>query len=193
MGRPRSFDPDEILGAALQLFWVRGYQRTSFDDITRATGVNKPSLYAAFGDKATLFARVLDRYHAMLLAHATTTLEGASPRASLEAWMFSFLPACSGAAGGRGCLSVNATLEAAATADPGVKKPITAFNRKIEKILAGTIRRGIDAREFSSSLDADAAARLLLVTQTGLMVLAREKRNEATTRTTMIQALRSLA
>jgi TetR/AcrR family transcriptional repressor of nem operon len=48
MPRPKAFDPDAVVGAALELLWTRGYQATSFDHITRATGVNKPSLYAAF-------------------------------------------------------------------------------------------------------------------------------------------------
>lgn len=193
MARPRGFDPDTVLVAALDLFWTRGYRATSFDDVTRATGVNKPSLYAAFGDKPRLFAQVLARYHAMLLQHATAILASDGPaRAAIETWLLGFLPSCSGAAGGRGCLSVNTSLEAAAVDDPGVTKAIKAFNRKVEKLLAAAIRRGIAAGELARTLDADAAARLLLTTQTGLMVLARDKPDAASTRATMLQALRTL-
>ena len=193
MGRPRSFDPDAILGVALELFWTKGYRATSFDDITRETGINKPSLYAAFGDKPALFAQVLARYHAMLLMHATGLLGGeGSARQAIETWLLSFLPSCSGAGGGRGCLSVNASLEAAATADPGVAKAIKAHNRKVEKLLAAAVRRGIAAGELAETIDPDAAARLLLTTQTGLMVLAHERPNAAATRATMLHALRVL-
>ena len=193
MARPRSFDPDAVLAAALELFWTKGYRATSFDDITRVTGINKPSLYAAFGDKPALFAQVLGRYHAMLLMHATGLLAGEGPaRAAIEAWLTSFLPSCSGAAGGRGCLSVNTTLEAATVDDPGVAKLIKSHNRKIEKLLAAAIQRGIAAGELAGTIEPAAAARLLLTTQTGLMVLARDRPNAATTKATMLHALRVL-
>lgn len=193
MPRPKTFDPEQVVDAALGLFWTRGYQATSFDDITRATGVNKPSLYAEFGDKAGLFARVLERYHAMLLAHAEATLGGTGPvRDAVRAWLLSFLPSCSGAAGGRGCLSVNATLDAAAAADPAVAQRVAAFRLRVERLLARAIRRGVAAGELPRSVDPRAAARLLLVAQTGLMVHARELPSLAATRATMLLALRVL-
>ena len=193
MPRPKTFDPEQVVDAALGLFWARGYQATSFDDITRATGVNKPSLYAEFGDKAGLFARVLERYHAMLLAHAEATLGGTGPvRDAVRAWLLSFLPSCSGAAGGRGCLSVNATLDAAAAADPAVAQRVAAFRLRVERLLARAIRRGVAAGELPRSVDPRAAARLLLVAQTGLMVHARELPSLAATRATMLLALRVL-
>ena len=69
MARPRSFDPDEALDLARDVFWQKGFQGASLDDITAATGLNKPSLYAAFGDKNALFLKVLDRYHARIVAN----------------------------------------------------------------------------------------------------------------------------
>jgi TetR/AcrR family transcriptional repressor of nem operon len=193
MPRPKAFDPDAVVGAALELFWTRGYQATSFDDITRATGVNKPSLYAEFGDKSGLFARVLERYHEMLLAHASAMLGGqGNVRDAIRAWLLSFLPSCSGAAGGRGCLSVNATLDAAAAADPAAARRVADFRRTIERLLTRVIRRGVASGELSRAVDPQAAARLLLVAQTGLMVHARELPSPAATRKTMLQALRVL-
>lgn len=193
MARPRSFDPDAVLGVALELFWKKGYRATSFDDVTRETGINKPSLYAAFGDKQALFARVLERYHAMLLAHAAATLgAGDSARAAVATWLTSFLPSCSGATGTRGCLSVNASLEATAVDDPAVAKAIKTYNRKLEALLADAIRRGVASRELASTVDPAAAARLLLATQTGLLVRARERPSAAAVRATMLHALRVL-
>src|SRR6202790_2682892 len=79
MARPRSFAPNEALDLARDVFWRKGFQGTSLDDITAATGLAKPSLYAAFGDKDALFLKILDRYHASIVADAERILnEGAS-------------------------------------------------------------------------------------------------------------------
>jgi AcrR family transcriptional regulator len=61
-GRPRSFDTGNALDRAVDVFWRKGYEGASLSDLTRAMGINRPSLYAAFGDKEQLFRKVLDRY-----------------------------------------------------------------------------------------------------------------------------------
>src|SRR5712664_2133179 len=61
-GRPRSFDPDAALDRAMHVFWAKGYEGASLSDLTRAMRINRPSLYAAFGNKEQLFRKVLDRY-----------------------------------------------------------------------------------------------------------------------------------
>ena len=61
-GRPRAFDTHRALDRALHVFWQKGYEGSSLSDLTRAMGINRPSLYAAFGGKEALFRQVLDRY-----------------------------------------------------------------------------------------------------------------------------------
>jgi AcrR family transcriptional regulator len=61
-GRPRAFDPDAALELAMHVFWAKGYEGASLSDLTRAMRINRPSLYAAFGNKEELFRKVLDRY-----------------------------------------------------------------------------------------------------------------------------------
>ena len=65
-GRPREYDPEEALDAAMGVFWARGYAATSLTDLSEATGMNRPSLYAAFGDKRSVFLRALHRYSARM-------------------------------------------------------------------------------------------------------------------------------
>lgn len=62
MGRPRAFDPSTVLDQATEVFWRHGFRATSLDDLVAATGLNRPSLYGAFGDKAQLFETCLEHY-----------------------------------------------------------------------------------------------------------------------------------
>src|ERR1700736_476974 len=135
MARPRNFDPDAVLDIVRDVFWEHGFQGAAYDQLTAATGLNKPSLYAAFGDKTELFGEILDRYHARFLKHAQTKLSASGPAsAAVQAWLESFIPVCSGARGQRGCLSVNALLEGNAL-NPSILQRLDAYNLALERLL----------------------------------------------------------
>src|ERR1700746_1659284 len=86
-GRPRCFDLEEALDRSLLLFWEKGFQNTSLDEIAEAVGVKKPSLYAAFGDKEMLFRKVLQRYsRSHRRIHRARNRGRLQPRTS--AWLF---------------------------------------------------------------------------------------------------------
>jgi AcrR family transcriptional regulator len=190
MARPRSFDPEEALDLARDVFWQKGFQGASLDDITAATGLNKPSLYAAFGDKHALFLKVLDRYHARIVANAESILkEGPAARDAIERWLTSFVPFCSGIKGSRGCLSVNTATDGAAD-QKAVRKRIERFNRKLEQLLSNRLRA--DRAQFSEAFDPDAAAHAIMAIYLGLMVLAKDAPDAARVRATLNQAVRLL-
>src|SRR5207245_10721957 len=79
-GRPRAFDPDVALERAMHVFWAKGYEGASLSDLTRAMRINRPSLYAAFGNKEQLFRKVLDRYMNGPLAYFGKALGSAKAR-----------------------------------------------------------------------------------------------------------------
>ena len=83
-GRPRSFDTDKALDRAMHVFWRKGYDGTSLSDLTRAMRINAPSLYAAFGNKAALFGKVIDRYVAGPGRFIPKALEAPTARAVVE-------------------------------------------------------------------------------------------------------------
>lgn len=172
MARPREFDPEDVLSRAQDVFWSRGYRATSLDDVTEATGVNKPSLYAAFGGKRELFCAVLDRYHAMLLGYADLLLAAPSTREALSAWLRSFLPLCTGSVGERGCLSIN-TIVSDALEEPGVASRISAYTAALEQKLLAACERGMASGELPCTFDPQATVQLLLALRTGLMVHGR--------------------
>jgi len=191
MARPRSFDPDEALDLARDVFWQQGFQGTSLDDITAATGLAKPSLYAAFGDKNALFLKVLERYHARIVAQAERVInDGPSARDAVHRWLTGFVPFCSGAKGKRGCLSINTAADGAAE-QKEVRKRIESFNRKLEELLRDRLRA--DRRQFADGFDPDATAHTIMAIYTGLMVLAKDAPDPARVRATLDQVLKLLA
>jgi AcrR family transcriptional regulator len=191
MARPRSFDPDEVLDLARDVFWQKGFQGTSLDDVTAATGLAKPSLYAAFGDKNALFLKVLDRYHQRIVANAERILgEGPSARDAIERWLTGFVPFCSGVRGSRGCLSVNTAADGAAN-QKEVRDRIEAFNRKLEQLLRKRLRA--DRAQFSDGFDPDSTAHTIMAIYLGLMVMAKDAPDAATVRATLNQAMGLLA
>jgi TetR/AcrR family transcriptional repressor of nem operon len=191
MARPRSFDPDEALDLARDVFWQKGFQGTSLDDITAATGLAKPSLYAAFGDKNALFLKILDRYHAGIVAKAEQVInDGPSARDAIGHWLTGFVPFCSGVRGKRGCLSVNTSADGAGE-QKEVRKRIEGFNRKLEELLRDRLRA--DRLQFADDFDPDGTAHTLIAIYLGLMVLAKDAPEAARVRATLDQALKLLS
>jgi AcrR family transcriptional regulator len=84
LGRPRAFDPQKALQRAMLVFWRKGYLGTSLSDLTKAMGINRPSLYAAFGNKDSLFRKALSRYAKGPSSYLTDALEERTARAVVE-------------------------------------------------------------------------------------------------------------
>ena len=191
MARPRSFNPDEALDLARDVFWRKGFQGTSLDDITAATRLAKPSLYAAFGDKNALFLKVLDRYHERIIANAEPVLnDGPSARDAIERWLTGFVPFCSGVRGSRGCLSINTAADGASE-QKEIRKKVERFNRKLEELLRNRLRA--DRTQFSDAFDPDSVAHTIMAIYLGLMVMAKGAPDAARVRATLNQAMKLLA
>ena len=191
MARPRSFDPDEALDLARDVFWEKGFQGTSLDDVTAATGLAKPSLYAAFGDKNALFLKVLERYHARIVANAERIVnDGPSAREAVHRWLTGFVPFCSGVKGKRGCLSVNTAADGASV-QKEVRKRIEDFNWKLEELLRNRLRA--DRAQFTVGFDPEVTAHTIMAIYLGLMVLAKDAPDAARVRATLDQAMRLLS
>src|ERR1700753_2795405 len=109
-GRPREFDADDALAAALRVFWTRGYEGASLTELTEAMGITKPSLYACFGNKEALFRKALDLYVRDKLCYVKSALEADSARGVAERLLRGALATHCGERDPQGCLGVISTL-----------------------------------------------------------------------------------
>src|ERR1700694_1877667 len=109
-GRTRQFDVDEALDRALEVFWARGYEGATLPELTRAMGINRPSLYAACGNKEQLFRKPLDRYQTGPMSFLTEALRKPTARAVVEAIFSGFVRMQRDRDKARGCLVVSGAL-----------------------------------------------------------------------------------
>jgi AcrR family transcriptional regulator len=107
-GRPRAFDTDQALERAMRVFWRNGFQGTSLSDLTKAMRINRPSLYAAFGNKEELFRKVLDRYGRGPASHISDALQAPTAREVAASILYGTADLLSDLGHPPGCLSVNA-------------------------------------------------------------------------------------
>src|SRR6202451_4421638 len=117
MGRPRSFDIDRALDRALLVFWRKGYEGASLSDLTKAVGVNRPSLYAAFGGKEALFRKALDRYLKGPSAYAQEALKAPTARVVVEKLLLGAADVNTARLNPGGCLMVQGALASGETSD----------------------------------------------------------------------------
>ncbi|HEX7789326.1 MAG TPA: TetR/AcrR family transcriptional regulator [Afipia sp.] len=191
MARPRTFDPDDVLNIALNVFWRKGFRGTSLDDITAETGLAKPSLYAAFGDKNALFLKVLDRYHDGIAVRAEKMLaRGPSARDAISDWLESFIPYCSGSKGTRGCLSINTATDGALDHAELVES-IDRYNARLLHLVHRRLKA--DRQQFSDGFDPKAAAYTVMVIYSGIMTMGRQQPSAAQVRSAIRSALSCLA
>jgi AcrR family transcriptional regulator len=102
---------------ALQVFWRQGYERASLADLTKAMGINRPSLYAAFGNKEYLFCKALDRYAEGPAAYTRTALDAPTARAVVERLLLGVVNMLTDPCTPQGCLAVQGALACGDAAD----------------------------------------------------------------------------
>jgi AcrR family transcriptional regulator len=121
-GRKRSFDKEEALDKAMRVFWENGYAGTSLAQLTSALGINKPSLYAAFGNKEQLFATAMEHYmdrYAAPALHQLTDPSDVPLKGRLRAYLFGIIDVISDCESPKGCMFVKSSCESGSVAIPG--------------------------------------------------------------------------
>jgi TetR/AcrR family transcriptional regulator, transcriptional repressor for nem operon len=172
MARPREFDEETVLDAAMRCFWHRGYDATSVRDLVEKTGITSASLYNAFGDKRALFQRALDQYVEESIADRIQRCQALPPLAAIEAFFDEILTRSLEDCDHKGCMLVNAALDVAPH-DPGLRKVIAAALFRIEAFFLRCVETGQADGTITRSLAARTLAQNLLGVLMGIRVLAR--------------------
>jgi TetR/AcrR family transcriptional repressor of nem operon len=172
-GRPLQFDPETALAEATAVFWVKGYESTSLQDLLEATGLSKSSLYQAFGSKHSLFERCLGYYR-----DTTSSLIAARLAASTSGLRFlqELLMEVAAEAGvkgpRRGCLMINTATEFAGR-DRQVAKEVSRGTRRMLEIFEAAIHRAQRDGEISATEDASSLARFVMTTISGVRAMVK--------------------
>lgn len=171
----KQFDDAEVLEKAMQAFWARGYEATSIQDLVECMGLNRGSIYAAFGDKRRLFLRALRHYETHYRRSWLETLQSRhTPRAAILSVFEGAIGAALSDRSRSGCFLVNTAIELSPH-DREVADAVAAGLRETEGFFRDRILDGQDSGEIPAQIDAVGTARTLLGLLTGLRVLARSR------------------
>ncbi|MGW4766912.1 TetR/AcrR family transcriptional regulator [Nocardia sp. NPDC004278] len=187
-GRPRAFDADTALDHALEVFWRHGYEGASLADLTAAMGINKPSLYAAFGNKEELFGKVLARYLDGPGAYAADALDAPTGREVVERLIHGAVDLTAGENTPHGCLCVK-TVQACGPDSRTVRQDAVAVRKAGEAALR---RRLEQATDLSSRQEPADLAALVHTISDGIAVQAAAGRSRDELRQVANLALRAL-
>ena len=173
-GRPRQYDPERALAKAAEVFWKQGYAGTSLDDLATATGMNRPSLYAAFGDKRELYLKTLQRYREQSRAMALKVMaESPTLRVFLKRFYEQAVDVyLAGGDEARGCYSIS-TAPAQATTDPGVRAYLAASIGNTDSFLADQIAKARERGELSAKAEPQVLAQMATATLHTIAVRSR--------------------
>jgi len=170
MARTKEFDTDEVLNKAISLFWDKGYNGCSMQDVVDGLGISRSSIYETFGDKRLLFLEALKKYQREGLADLEKTLStSADIRQAITGLLESVLPECQDTPLQKGCFMVNTAVELAAH-DPEIAALVKANKEGVENILTKALKKGQQSGQISTSLPPRALARFFFSNLSGIRV-----------------------
>jgi AcrR family transcriptional regulator len=171
MGRPRDFDVDEALDRALRVFWRKGYEGASLSDLTKAMRINRPSLYAAFGNKEELFRRALDRYADGPAAYVREALAKPTARAVVERLWGGAIDQLTNPRCPRGCLMVQGAL-ACGDAAEAIRREVADRRASMVEALRQRFERAVAEGDLPAGANPAHLARYAATVTNGMSVQA---------------------
>ncbi|MCM3629088.1 TetR/AcrR family transcriptional regulator [Paenibacillus glycanilyticus] len=170
-GNFRAFNLDEALDRALKVFWERGYEGSSLTVLTKALGISRPSLYAAYGNKEELFQKVLDRYEVGPMMFRTNALQESTAQAVAERLLYGTIDNITNEGNPKGCLFVQAALSCGEESED-IRQELNLRRASTEKVLVKRFEEAIDEGDLPSHTNPECLARYVTTVQHGLSVQA---------------------
>ena len=165
----RQFDEQEVIATALDVFWRKGLHDATMQDLAAATGVQRGSLYNAYGDKEEIFLRAFDQYAAQFLDTAAKALADGGLAARLKTFLDVIVTNMTSGSPARGCLTTRTALDAAISSD-AVRERVQGLLGRLEQIVAKAIGA---APGKAAAIDANKLARVVVTYTRGLAVMER--------------------
>ncbi len=171
LGRPRRFDADRALDRALAVFWRDGYEGASLLALTKAMGINRPSLYAAFGNKEALFRKAVERYEGGPAGYGPKALQEPTAREVVAALLEGIIALLTKPQNPGGCLMVQGALACGENASR-VRKELASRRASGVAAIRRRFQRAIDEGDLPANADATGLARFVATVMHGLAVQA---------------------
>jgi len=168
-GRPREFDEDAAVDAAMGVFWQKGYEGTSLDDLTEAMGINRSSLYSTFRDKQTLFQRVIARYQSGPLSFLSDALARPTAREVVESLLRSGVKFFVDPTHPPGCLSMQGGM-ACGSGNENIQQTMVEWRTQGLHLLQKRMQRAKAEGDLAKDVNPRDLARLVMVLMNGLSV-----------------------
>ncbi|HWZ03408.1 MAG TPA: TetR/AcrR family transcriptional regulator [Mucilaginibacter sp.] len=179
MARTKDFDENEVLGKAIDIFWHKGYNGTSMQDLVDGLGISRSSLYDTYGDKHTLFIKALESYQNKGSGKVGAITNSGAPAKEIIKNLLEYITGeLLGDQKHKGCFMVNAEVEVAPH-DKAVSQMVCANDQQVEDAFYQVIKRGQDSGEISNRQDARALARFIFNTVKGIRVTAKSINDKA--------------
>ena len=171
-GRTRQFDADQALARALEVFWARGYEGATLAELTAAMGINRPSMYAAFGNKEQLFRKALDQYQTGPQSFLAEALRKPTARAVVEAIFSGFVSLQRGKVKkARGCMIVSGALACGEDAEP-VRRELARLRQAAVTAIRNRFEQAVQEGDLPKGSDCPTLARYIITVLNGLAVQA---------------------
>ena len=179
MARPRAFDEDRVLDAAMECFWGRGLEATSIRDLSAEMGINCPSLYNAFGDKRALFALALERYATCFMRERIGRLERhPSPKQAIRIYLDEVIERSLTDPQQRGCFIVNSAMDVPPDATE-LRAAVCGYLTEIEGFFRGRLEAALALGEIPATIAPEPVGRLFFAVMLGIRVAARARPERA--------------